>query len=159
MSCRQLAFKLNVTALAEAGSNLAPDRKMSVVTLKEIITLKNLRNSLRATPGIVGRNLRHPLRPIVAGMILFLLAGSEVCGQLGITIQPMPQAICAGDAASFSVVVSGGTGTLSYQWYVDGAQVINGVNISGSRSAALTFNPAFAGRSTNLKRVVSSLAW
>jgi len=44
-----------------------------------------------------------------------------------ISSQPSNLTITAGSAASFSVIATG-TAPLSYQWYKDGAQVINGTN-------------------------------
>src|SRR6185503_4057023 len=85
------------------------------------------------------------LRPIIAGIVLFLLVGSVVCGQVSVTIQPTSSVICAGDQAVFSADVTGGTGTLFYQWYVDLVPISDLGNIQGSITGTLTINPAFPG--------------
>ena len=58
-----------------------------------------------------------------------------------ITQHPQPQHVARGGPATFSIAASG-AGTLTYQWKKDGANLINGGNISGADTAVLTVNPA-----------------
>src|SRR5207253_904971 len=57
----------------------------------------------------------------------------------------------AGENTSFTVVASG-TGTLSYQWF------FNDADLSGATHATLSFDPANTNNSGNYKVVVSNVA-
>lgn len=59
-----------------------------------------------------------------------LVSGPVISGQ------PQPLAVCAGQGAAFTVQAAG-TGTLSYQWQKDGADLANGGSISGATNSQL----------------------
>jgi hypothetical protein len=67
---------------------------------------------------------------------------STVAG-LAIALPPQPasQAVWAGSTATYSVTASG-AGPFSYQWQLNGANLPNATNISGSTNATLVFSPA-----------------
>ncbi len=56
-----------------------------------------------------------------------------------INTQPLPQSLCEGQPASFSVSVTGQA--LSYTWMKNGIALTNGGNISGANTSTLTINP------------------
>jgi hypothetical protein len=62
----------------------------------------------------------------------------------GITAQPAGRTVTTGSNVTFTVTVSG-TAPLTYQWLKNGVALADGVNISGSATAALTMS----GVSTN----------
>ncbi len=71
-----------------------------------------------------------------------------------ITTEPVNQATCTGSSVGFSVTATG-TG-LVYQWRKGTVNLVNGGNISGATSAALTINPATAiDASSNYNVIVS----
>jgi len=53
-----------------------------------------------------------------------------------ITAQPQSRTNLAGTTATFSVTASG-TGPLSYQWLINGTNLVDGVRISGAASSSL----------------------
>jgi len=55
----------------------------------------------------------------------------------GITAQPLPQTVNAGQSASFSVT-GVGPGSLTYQWQKNRVNIANGGNIAGATTATLT---------------------
>ena len=58
-----------------------------------------------------------------------------------ITQQPSPQTVCAGDVATFTVVATG-SGTLTYQWQKNAANLSNGGHYSGATTPTLTVSSA-----------------
>ena len=56
------------------------------------------------------------------------------------TTQPSSLSSCLGGNTSFSVLVSGGVGTVTYQWYKDGEQLADGGNLSGSGTPTLSLS-------------------
>ena len=56
------------------------------------------------------------------------------------TGQPGSIIRCVGGNASFSVIVAGGLGAITYQWYKDGSQISNGGNISGATTNSLSIS-------------------
>ncbi|MBX7223175.1 MAG: immunoglobulin domain-containing protein [Blastocatellia bacterium] len=72
-----------------------------------------------------------------------------------INTQPMPQTVCAGASASFTVAASG-TG-LTFQWRKGGVNLTNGGNISGATTATLTINPTAAADAANYDCVITSV--
>ncbi len=80
------------------------------------------------------------------------------CGSVpspSITTEPIPQTVCAGSSASFSVSATGSS--LTYQWRKGTVNLINGGNISGATSPVLTINPvSILNASLNYNVVVSS---
>ncbi|MGD0262730.1 MAG: immunoglobulin domain-containing protein [Verrucomicrobiota bacterium] len=56
-----------------------------------------------------------------------------------ITGQPLPQLLSPGGTATFSVTAAG-TAPLGYQWQMNGTNLTNGVNLSGSTSNSLTIS-------------------
>ncbi len=58
----------------------------------------------------------------------------------GITTQPMDETVCLGDAASFTVVASGGAG-ITYQWRKGIVDLVDGGAISGATTATLIIDP------------------
>ena len=91
-----------------------------------------------------------------AGAYYVIVSGTTPCGsvpsndaaliinqQIVITSQPMPQTVCAGTTATFTV---GATGTgLMYQWRKGTTPLTNTGNISGATTAALIITNAAAG--------------
>ncbi|HEX3006911.1 MAG TPA: immunoglobulin domain-containing protein, partial [Bacteroidales bacterium] len=67
-----------------------------------------------------GEGMCFALRLVLAGFILFWVNVGEVQAQLTITTQPVPQVVCEGGTVTFTVAVTGATGTVSYQWLKDG---------------------------------------
>lgn len=64
----------------------------------------------------------------------------EVCGTPApptITLQPLPQTVPAGGTATFTAGASG-SGTLTYRWQKNGADVTNGGHYAGATAATLT---------------------
>ncbi len=57
-----------------------------------------------------------------------------------ITQEPLPQSVAVGQTALFAVS-AGGTLPLNYQWRKQGNPLVDGGNISGSTTAALTISP------------------
>lgn len=84
-------------------------------------------------------------------------ASLTVNAQLLITSEPADQVVCAGDAASFTVVASGTL--LTYQWRKGTVNLIDGGNISGATTATLTIDPTLiSDAASNYNVVVSSAA-
>lgn len=71
-----------------------------------------------------------------------------------ITAQPVNQATCPGDSASFQVTATGTN--LSYQWRKGLISLTNAGNISGVTTATLTINPVGASDAANNYNVVVS---
>jgi gliding motility-associated-like protein len=69
-----------------------------------------------------------------------------------ITVQPLSQTVCEGEAVSFSVTASG-TG-LTYQWRQGNNDIINGGRISGATTSTLTIDPVLAGDASPSYNVV-----
>lgn len=61
-----------------------------------------------------------------------------------ITGQPQPQGVCAGGSATFTVTATG-SGSLTYQWQHDGANLTNGGHYSGATTPSLLVSGADAG--------------
>ncbi|OIQ90481.1 pseudomonalisin precursor [mine drainage metagenome] len=57
-----------------------------------------------------------------------------------ITTQPVSLSLNPNDEATFSVAAQVPKGTLSYQWYKDGVELVDGSNLSGTTTAQLTIN-------------------
>lgn len=80
------------------------------------------------------------------------------CGSIPsptIITEPIPQTVCAGSSASFSVNAIGSS--LTYQWRNGSINLINGGNISGATSPTLTINPvSILNASLNYNVIVSS---
>jgi hypothetical protein len=72
-----------------------------------------------------------------------------------ILAHPSPLTVCAGDAAQFTVTAAG-DGTLTYQWQKDGANLSDGANISGTRTATLRIDPAGASDAATYRCVVTA---
>ncbi len=73
------------------------------------------------------------------GLQMDQLVDVIVEGPVTIEEQPFDTHICSGSEASFYVKAnSGETGTLNYQWRMDGNPLTDGGNISGSNTATLT---------------------
>jgi gliding motility-associated-like protein/uncharacterized repeat protein (TIGR01451 family) len=71
-----------------------------------------------------------------------------------ITSQPNSQTVCAGSPASFSVTATGTA--LTYQWRKGIVNLVNGGNISGVTTPALTINPANISDTSSFYNVVIS---
>ncbi len=74
-----------------------------------------------------------------------------------ITQQPSSRTNNAGTAATFAVSASG-TGTLAYQWQVNGVNLTDGVKVSGSLTPVLTLNEVTASDAQTYTVVVSNAA-
>lgn len=57
-----------------------------------------------------------------------------------ISVQPDNKTVCSGSSAGFTLSASGSA--LTYQWKLNGTDLVEGLNVSGSNSASLTINPA-----------------
>ena len=73
-----------------------------------------------------------------------------------ITTQPTNQAVAAGSLSVTFNVVATGTPPLSYQWQVNGTNLVDGGNISGSTNNALIINPAQTTNSGNYTVIVTN---
>ena len=71
-----------------------------------------------------------------AGVVTSAVATLSVIAPPTITTQPVGQSVASGSNASFSVTVSG-TLPLSYQWLVNGSNLTDGSQFSGSASPTL----------------------
>jgi hypothetical protein len=71
-----------------------------------------------------------------------------------ITQQPGAQNVCPGGTASFTVGATG-SGTLSYQWQKNIANITNGGHYSGCTTATLTVSSADGNDATNYRCVVT----
>jgi hypothetical protein len=71
-----------------------------------------------------------------------------------ITSQPVDKTVCEGNAASFSVTMSGTNNT--YQWRKGTVNLINGGTISGANSATLTINPVNSSDASSNYNVIVS---
>ena len=80
-----------------------------------------------------------------------------VLGPPSILAHPQSQAVVAGTLAAFSVNAVG-TGPLNYQWRKDGANLVEGGNISGATTAALSVSNVSQGE-TGLYTVTVSNAY
>jgi hypothetical protein len=79
-----------------------------------------------------------------------------------ITVQPTNQALAVGSKATFTVTAVG-TAPLSYQWQVNGTNLVNGSikngpTISGATTASLTIKNAQTNNSGNYTVVVTNIA-
>jgi gliding motility-associated-like protein len=59
-----------------------------------------------------------------------------------ITVQPVNQTVCPGDAATFAVTATGSN--LTYQWRTGTTNLVNGGNISGATTSTLVIDPVDA---------------
>ena len=79
-----------------------------------------------------------------------------------ITVQPTNQALAVGSKATFTVTAAG-TAPLSYQWRVNGTNLVNGSikngpTISGATTPALTISNAQTNNSGNYTVIVTNIA-
>ncbi|MBN1491259.1 MAG: immunoglobulin domain-containing protein [Phycisphaerae bacterium] len=72
-----------------------------------------------------------------------------------ITQHPTAQNVCPDDTATFTVAASG-TGTLTYQWQKNGANLTDSGNISGALTAALAVSNVATGDVSQYRCVVSN---
>jgi hypothetical protein len=72
-----------------------------------------------------------------------------------ITQQPAAQTVCPGATATFTVAASG-TGTLTYQWQKNGANMNDVGHYSGALTATLTVSNVDTGDAANYRCVVSN---
>lgn len=81
----------------------------------------------------------------------------EVCTPTGPTItqQPAAQNVCAGSTATFTVAATG-SGTLSYQWQKNSANITNGGHYSGCTTATFTVSNAADTDAANYRCVVTA---
>jgi len=101
-----------------------------------------------------GQPMVLTVNPGIAGYAA--LNGMQVASQSGpppapptITTQPQSEIVCAGNAASYTVVAAG-AGPLSYQW------TFNTVNISGATSSAYTIASAQTSQQGSYAVIVSN---
>lgn len=93
-------------------------------------------------------------QPSTSAAGIFTITGG--CVGASISGQPTSQSACSGGSASFSIT-GAGTAPLNYQWRLGTTNLLNGGNISGATSAALTINPVGTGDAgTNYNCVVSN---
>ncbi len=71
-----------------------------------------------------------------------------------ITLQPQPATACTGGSAAFSVSATG-SGTLSYQWQKNQANLSNGGHYSGVTNATMSISSADANDAANYRCVVT----
>ncbi|MGO8836867.1 MAG: beta strand repeat-containing protein [Limisphaerales bacterium] len=75
-----------------------------------------------------------------------------------ITVQPTNQLVGVGSFATFTVIATG-TVPLSYQWQLDGTNLLNGARISGATNATLTItNAQTSDSATNYTVIVTNIA-
>jgi len=68
----------------------------------------------------------------------FLSPRVACAAPLAITSQPASQNVIAGSNATFAVSITGGQGTVTYQWTFNGTNLTNSVRIAGATNANLT---------------------
>jgi hypothetical protein len=95
---------------------------------------------------------------IITGICLPVVTSDNVAlvvnPAITITAQPIAQTACAGSSVSFGVVATGTA--LTYQWRDGSVNLVNGGNISGATSSALTINPVTTANATSNYNVVIS---
>jgi cyclophilin family peptidyl-prolyl cis-trans isomerase len=74
-----------------------------------------------------------------------------------ITTQPQSQTVSAGSTATFSVSVLDTNGAVTYQWQLNGANLTEGGDYSGTTTRTLTVSPAALGDAGVYSVVVGSL--
>jgi len=84
-------------------------------------------------------------------------AALTLSGKPTITLQPLPQNICAGGTAQFTIAASG-QGPLTYQWQKNGANLAEGGHYAGVMSTTLTVSNADAGDAGFYRCVVTNAA-
>ena len=92
----------------------------------------------------------NPIAPCVAAQDSLVLTINAPT----ITQQPLPQTVCAGDAAMFSVAASGAA-PLSFQWQLDMIDLVDGGDISGATTNMLTIINVDAADVGNYRCVVT----
>ncbi len=84
-------------------------------------------------------------------------AALTLSGQPTITQQPVPQNVCTGGTAIFTVEASG-QGTLTYRWQKDSVNLSDGGHYSGSTTPSLTISNADNGDVGGYRCVVTNAA-
>lgn len=72
-----------------------------------------------------------------------------------IQLQPQATGVYSNDTAALTVIADG-SGPISYQWQINGANVTNGSGISGANTATLTLSNATAGSAGTYSVIVSN---
>ena len=105
------------------------------------LALNNVDTSSDGSYAVVVANPGGSVTSAVATLTVYVLPGIQT--------QPQNQTVLQGTNVSFSVVTNAnGTPPFSYQWNVNGTNVVNGAYISGATNATLTLSnvqPAQAG--------------
>jgi hypothetical protein len=81
-------------------------------------------------------------------------ATATIIADLSVTTQPSNVTECVGGTNTMTVVVSGGTGTISYQWQSSPDGTTGWANASGTGSTTPTFTPPSATPGTTFYRVL-----
>lgn len=84
-------------------------------------------------------------------------AALTLSGQPTITQQPIPQNVCTGGTAVFTIEASG-QGTLTYRWQKNGINLSDGGHYSGSTTPTLTISNADGGDVGSYRCVVTNAA-
>lgn len=84
-------------------------------------------------------------------------AALTLSGQPTITRQPIPQNVCTGGTAVFTIEASG-QGTLTYRWQKDSVNLSDGGHYSGSTTPSLTISNADNGDVGSYRCVVTNAA-
>ncbi|MEZ5039123.1 MAG: T9SS type A sorting domain-containing protein [Saprospiraceae bacterium] len=69
------------------------------------------------------------------------VAEIEVIADIEITAQPTDDSICEGGTSTLSIAITGGAGTISYQWQSSSSATGPFVNIAGATNATYITNP------------------
>ncbi len=72
-----------------------------------------------------------------------------------LSTQPLSQTLCLGASASFSVGLTGASGTLTYQWRKNGGNLSNGGSIAGADAATLVLSSLILNDGGNYDVVVT----
>ncbi len=89
------------------------------------------------------------------GSATSILAALTVLVPANITVQPVSQAVVLSSNATFSASADG-TAPLIYQWYFNGAPLVNGGRVSGSTTANLTISGTLTNDAGSYRLVVTN---
>ncbi|MCX6928321.1 MAG: immunoglobulin domain-containing protein, partial [Verrucomicrobia bacterium] len=130
------------------GVNLAEGGNVSGATSSSL-TLVNVQPVDAANYQVVVTN--------AAGAVTSTVARLTVLVPPAITAQPQSRTNVAGTTATFTVTASGGA-PLNYQWLKNGANLVNGGNVSGANGPTLSLSNVQLGDVANYQVIVANTA-
>jgi hypothetical protein len=142
--CENGTTNLTVNA---TGTNLTYQWRRGVINLIDGANISGSNSSTLTINPVGIADAGADYNVVVSGdcpsSVTSLNADVVVNAATDITVQPITETVCEGDAASFTV---GATGAgLTYQWRQGTNNMIDGGRISGATTATLTFDPTMSG--------------